>query len=107
VESGLLLNVVVSEGSPDFEMLASENDSLLIGRDAFLVLDLLLDVFNGVRRLDFDGNSLSGECFDVNLHAWFVCVCVWRMRKGKEKKPKKSFTFAESINGGEGLADVP
>ena len=42
------MNVVVAEGSAVFELLSSEDESLLIGRDTFLVLDFGLDVVNGV-----------------------------------------------------------
>ena len=48
MESGLLLDVVVREGSAVFELLSGEDESLLIGWDTFLVLDLGLDVFDGV-----------------------------------------------------------
>jgi len=48
VEGGFLLDVVVRQGSAVFELLASEDESLLIGGNAFLVLDLSLDVLNGV-----------------------------------------------------------
>lgn len=37
VESGLLLDVVVGEGSAILELLAGENQSLLVGWDSFLV----------------------------------------------------------------------
>ena len=39
MESGLLLDVVVGKGASVLELLASEDESLLIGRDSFLVLD--------------------------------------------------------------------
>jgi len=48
VEGGLLLDVVVSEGSSVFELLSGEDESLLVGGNTFLVLDLGLDVLNGV-----------------------------------------------------------
>src|SRR5439155_499399 len=44
VQRGLLLDVVVGEGAAVLELLAGEDQTLLIRRDAFLVLDLLLDV---------------------------------------------------------------
>jgi len=48
VESRLLLNVVVGEGSSVFELLSSEDKSLLIRGDTFLVLDLCLDILDVV-----------------------------------------------------------
>ena len=68
VEGGLLLDVVVREGPSVFELLSSEDESLLIGRDSFLVLDLSLDGFDGVRGLNIEGDGLSGEGLDENLH---------------------------------------
>jgi hypothetical protein len=44
VEGRLLLDVVVREGSAVFELLAGEDQALLVGRDAFLVCDAMLDV---------------------------------------------------------------
>ena len=40
MEGGLLLDVVVGEGSSVFELLSSEDESLLIGGNTFLILDL-------------------------------------------------------------------
>jgi hypothetical protein len=68
VESGLLLDVVVGEGSAVFELLSSEDETLLIWGDAFLVLDLGLDVFDGVRGLDIESDGFSGKGLDENLH---------------------------------------
>ncbi len=68
MESGLLLDVVVTEGSAVFELLSGEDESLLIGWDTFLVLDLGLDVLNGVRWLNVEGNGLTGEGLDEDLH---------------------------------------
>ena len=38
MKSGLLLDVVVGEGSAIFKLLASEDESLLVWRDSFFVL---------------------------------------------------------------------
>jgi len=62
------LDVVVGESSAVFELLASEDEALLIWRDAFLVLDLGLDVFDGVRGLDIESDGFSGKGLDENLH---------------------------------------
>ena len=48
MEGRLLLNVVVGEGSAVFELLASEDKTLLVGRDALLVLNLGLHVIDSV-----------------------------------------------------------
>jgi hypothetical protein len=61
VQSRLLLDVVVRESSTIFELLAGEDQSLLIRRDSFLVLDLGLDVVDGVRGLDLEGDGLARE----------------------------------------------
>ncbi|KAG5890652.1 hypothetical protein JTB14_034940 [Gonioctena quinquepunctata] len=52
MEGGFLLDVVVGEGPAIFELLSGEDQSLLVWGNAFLVLDLGFDVFDGVRGLD-------------------------------------------------------
>ena len=44
MESGLLLNVVVGQSAAILELLAGEDQTLLVRRDALLILDLGLDV---------------------------------------------------------------
>ena len=68
MKSGLLLDVVVGESSAVFELLSGEDESLLIWWDAFLVLDLGLDVFDGVSWLDIEGDGLTSEGLDEDLH---------------------------------------
>jgi len=68
MESGLLLDVVVGEGSAVLELLTSEDESLLVWWDTFLVLDLGFDIFNGVSWLDIEGDGLSSESLDEDLH---------------------------------------
>merc|ERR1711881_639007 len=68
MEGGLLLDVVVRKGSAILELLFSEDESLLIGRDAFLVLDLGLNVLDGVAWLDLKGDGLSGKGLHEDLH---------------------------------------
>jgi hypothetical protein len=69
VEGGLLLDVVVRKSATILELLASKDESLLIGRNTFLVLDLSLDVFDGVRRLNIESDGLAGESLNEDLHA--------------------------------------
>ena len=69
MKGALLLDVVVGKSAAVLELLAGEDEALLVGGDALLVLNLGLDVVDGVRRLDFEGNRLAGEGLDENLHA--------------------------------------
>ena len=48
VQGGLLLDVVISKGAAILELLAREDEALLVGRDALLVLNLRLDHVDGV-----------------------------------------------------------
>ena len=61
VKSGLLLDVIVRKSTSILELLAGENQSLLVWGNPFLVLDLRLYVINGIRRLDFESDRLAGE----------------------------------------------
>merc|ERR1719456_1153913 len=69
VERRLLLDVVIRKGAAVLELLAGEDQALLIRRDALFVLDLGLDVVNRVRRLDLKGNRLARKGLDEDLHA--------------------------------------
>ena len=48
MEGGLLLDVIISKGAAILKLLASKDKALLVRRDALLVLDLSLDVVDGV-----------------------------------------------------------
>ena len=69
VQGGLLLDVVVGQGAAVFELLAGKDEALLIRRNAFLVLNLGLDILNGIGRLDVQGDGLAGQGLDEDLHA--------------------------------------
>jgi len=68
VKSALLLDVVVGKGVAVLKLLAGEDETLLIRRDTFLVLDLGLHVINAVTRLNLKGDSLASESLDEDLH---------------------------------------
>ena len=68
VQGRILLDRVVLERVAVFELLASEDQTLLIWWDAFLVLDLGLDVFNPVCWFDFECDVLASEGLDEYLH---------------------------------------
>merc|ERR1712029_1092013 len=50
MKSGFLLNVIIGQSATIFQLLASEDQTLLIGRNTFLVLDLGLHILDGVGR---------------------------------------------------------
>jgi len=74
VEGALLLDVVVRKGSSVLQLFPSEDQSLLVRRDSFLVLDLGLHVLDGVARLHLQGDGLAGEGLDKDLHLGIVGV---------------------------------
>ena len=67
MKSRLLLDVVVGKGTAILELLSGKDKTLLIRGDSFLVLDLSLDVVNGVTGLDIKSDGLSGQSLDENL----------------------------------------
>ena len=68
MESGFLLDVVVGESTAILKLLASEDQALLVWGNALLVLDLRLDIVDGVGRLDLKSDGLAGEGLDEDLH---------------------------------------
>ena len=68
MEGRLLLDVVISQSAAILELLTSENQTLLVRGNTFLVLNLSLDVLNGVGGLNLEGNGLSGKGLDEDLH---------------------------------------
>ena len=74
VKGGLLLNVVVGESSTIFKLLSGKNQTLLIWGNSLLILDLGLDIFDSIGRLDLKGDGLARQSLDENLH------------RGKERK---------------------
>jgi len=59
VKGGFLLDVVIAQGASIFQLLSGKDKTLLIRRDSFLVLDLGLDVVNGIRWLDIKSDGLA------------------------------------------------
>lgn len=57
-----LLDVVVGEGTAILQLLTSEDQTLLVRRDSLLILDLALNIVDGVARLDLQGDGLAGNC---------------------------------------------
>ena len=59
VKGGLLLDVVVAQSAAILELLAGEDETLLIRGNTFLVLDLLLDILNSVGGFDLKSDGLA------------------------------------------------
>jgi hypothetical protein len=70
MECRFLLDVVIGEGAIVFQLLARKNQTLLVRWDTLLVLDLLLDIFNAIRRVYFKSDSLSRKGFHEDLHLY-------------------------------------
>merc|ERR1711997_892813 len=64
MQSGFLLNVVVRKSTAILKLLASKDQSLLVWGNTLLILDLGLDIFNGVRSLNLKGDGLAGQSLD-------------------------------------------
>jgi hypothetical protein len=62
-----LLDVVVAQGAAILELLAGEDQALLVRGNALLVLDLGLDVVDGVARLDIKGDGLTRQGLDETI----------------------------------------
>merc|ERR1719191_1664879 len=68
MQGRFLLDVVIRKGSAVLELLSGEDQSLLLWRDPFFVLDLGFHVGDRVVGLDVQRDSLSGEGLDEDLH---------------------------------------
>ena len=68
MERRLLLDIVVRKSTAVLELLAGEDEALLVRWDALLILDLRLHVIDGVAGLDFQRDGLAGEGLDEDLH---------------------------------------
>merc|ERR1711990_650077 len=68
MEGRLFLDVVVSEGSSVLKLFSGKDESLLIGRNTFLVLDLGLDILDGIRWLNVKSDSFTSQGLDEDLH---------------------------------------
>merc|ERR1711931_133864 len=68
MEGRLFLDVVIRQSSSIFQLFSSKDQSLLIWRNAFLILDLCLDVLNGITRLHLQSDGLASQGLDKDLH---------------------------------------
>ena len=84
VQRGLLLDVVVRERPAILELLAGEDQALLVRRNAFLVLNLRLHVVDRVGRLNVQRDRLAPKRIHLaetsELHRQIVRVELPRTR---------------------------
>jgi hypothetical protein len=62
-------DVVVRKCASVLQLLAGEDETLLVRWDTFLILDLLFHLLDGVRGLNFKSDCLAGQCLHEDLHA--------------------------------------
>merc|ERR1712142_1106357 len=68
MEGRLFLDVVVRQSSSIFQLFSSKDQSLLIWRNTFLVLDLCFDILNSITRFHLQGDGLTSQSLDKDLH---------------------------------------
>jgi hypothetical protein len=61
MEGRLLLDVVIGESTAILQLLAGEDKTLLVRRDSLLILDLRLNVVDGIAGLDLKSDGLAGD----------------------------------------------
>merc|ERR1711896_13093 len=69
VQCRLLLDVVVLQCASIFELLAGEDEALLVWGDTLLVLDLGLHSFNCVGAFHLQCDGFAGESLHEDLHS--------------------------------------
>ena len=63
-----LLDVVVAQGSAIFQLFSGEDETLLVGWDALLVLNLGFNILNSIAGFDLEGNGFPSKGFHEDLH---------------------------------------
>ena len=69
MESALLLDAVVTDGTAVLKLLTGEDETLLIRRDTLLIMNLRLHAIDAVARLHLKGDSLASQSLHENLHS--------------------------------------
>lgn len=68
MEDGLLLNMVLMQCMTIFQPFAIEDELLLVWLNAFLVLDLGLQVFNGVTWFHLQSDGITSRGLNKYLY---------------------------------------
>ena len=64
-----LLDIIIAQRPPILELLSRENQPLLIRWNALFVLNLGLDIVDGIARLDFESDGFTREGFHEAANA--------------------------------------
>ena len=59
MEGRFFLDIIVGQCTSVLKLLASKDQALLVGRNSFLVLDLSLDIVDGITGFDLKGDGLA------------------------------------------------
>lgn len=59
-----LLNIIVTQRPSILELFSRKNQPLLVWRDPLFILDLGLDIIDGIAGLDLEGDGLAREGLD-------------------------------------------
>merc|ERR1719409_2407952 len=68
VQSRFFLDVVIRQSATVLQLLAGENQTLLIRGNAFFVLDFGFHILDGVGSLHVEGDGLACQSLDEDLH---------------------------------------
>ena len=106
--------LVVRQRAAVLELLAREDEALLVRGDALLVLNLLLDILDGVRRLDVERDRLAREvltkiCMPPRRRSTRCSVDSFWMLKGGARRARRGgggWERGEGGGGGEGVEGV-
>ena len=57
MECGFFLDVVIGEGTAVFELFTGKDETLLVGGDAFFILDFRFNIIDRVGGFNFESDS--------------------------------------------------
>lgn len=61
MQSRFLLNIVIGKSPAILKLFAGKDEALLVRRNAFLILNLRLDVVNGIAGFDLKSDGLASH----------------------------------------------
>lgn len=89
------MNVVVRESPTIFELLSGKDQALLVGRNAFFVLNFRLDSVDSVARLNLEGDGLAREGLIASEGA--DGDCSQRMSRYEQAKTERCRTDSRQV----------